>query len=167
MNVKNNIIKTQRLKLKKIKESDFDNLVKLFSDPDVMKYSVSGAFSKEKVREILNNMLKDDNEKNLGVYVVFDKKNDLWMGIVGVAWIEKNKVALVYRFFKEFWEKGYATEALQAFLKYISTNFSSVEVFAYIEEENKSSIKVAKKVGMQFQGKTIFHGIDVFSFKLI
>jgi len=130
-----------------------------------MQYSVSGTFSEEKVQKILKNMMKDESEKQLGVYSVFKQDTNAWMGIVGVAWMEENKVGLVYRFFKKFWGQGYATEALKALLEYIATNFVGLEVWAYIEKENVSSRKVAEKLNLKFQKNSTFHGLPVMCYQ--
>jgi ribosomal-protein-alanine N-acetyltransferase len=59
-------------------------------------------------------------------------------------------VDLGYRFFKEYWGKGFATESAYASLKYGFEKLGMTEIIAKALPENPGSIKVMKKLGMTF-----------------
>ena len=53
---------------------------------------------------------------------------------------------------EEYWGKGIATEALQAFTDYAFSQFDLIRLFAYVFEGNVASTRVLEKVGFTFEG---------------
>ena len=63
---------------------------------------------------------------------------------------EFNEIDLGYRLLPEFWGKGIATEASHAILTYGFDKLKLKRIIAIAMKENKASIRVMEKVGMQF-----------------
>lgn len=164
--MKNLLIETKRLYLTKIKKEDVNDLARLLSDPDVMRYSVKGTCSLEKTESIVFNMLREEEEREISVCSVFEKTTEKWIGIVGLSW-EYDEAIVLYRFFKDYWNKGYASEALDGFLKKACEIFTNFQAYAYIEKKNIASLKVAQKVGMKLQKETVFHNKPVLLYKFL
>ena len=56
-----------------------------------------------------------------------------------------------YHLDKQFWCKGYTSEAAKACLQYAFENYNFEEVFAYQKWTNIPSRRVAEKIGMSFR----------------
>ena len=54
-----------------------------------------------------------------------------------------------YEFAPEFWNRGYATEAVWTVASYTLRNLREPYLFAYARPENWASLAVLKKVGFQ------------------
>ena len=115
----NIIIKTERLVLRKQQESDLDFLIKLWTDPDVTKYT-GGPRQKEKLTESFYK-IQENGENHYDLwYVTLPEKNEP-IGMAGILEkeIENCKYFEVNFFFiKDYWNKGYATEISNEIIKY-------------------------------------------------
>lgn len=162
-----NIVETPRLFLRKLRDDDLSFLVGLFGNPEVMKYSLNGPFSPEKVKIILEKMLWQDKEYGFSACMVVGKETGEPMGICGLWWCDGGSLIMVdfaYRFMPQYWGRGYATEAVQACLDYITTKYPQITLEAYIEKENKASVRVAEKCHMHFVEKTMYHDLPVLKY---
>jgi [ribosomal protein S5]-alanine N-acetyltransferase len=153
-------IETERLLLKRMTEWDLESLASLFADPEVMHFSLRGPCSIEETKEVMEIILENERKYGLGACSVILKETGQWIGFCAL-WRGGDKIDFGYRFLKESWGRGYATEAIKPFLKYVSALFPEVEVYAYITPENKASLRIAEKVGMRFLKKDFYHDIPV------
>ena len=64
---------------------------------------------------------------------------------------EFNEIDLGYRFLPEYWGSGIATEASRAILNYAFDSLKLRKIVAIAIKENKASIRVMEKVGMEFE----------------
>ncbi|KFN01113.1 N-acetyltransferase [Bacillus clarus] len=86
-----------------------------------------------------------------GVWFVIRKEDDIVLGDIGFKGKpnEKHTVEIGYGFIEKYWNKGYATEAVDELMKWA---FLTGEVEAIIAEtllDNHSSIRVLEKLGMK------------------
>ncbi len=67
-----------------------------------------------------------------------------------------------YHIAKDYTGKGYATEALQAFIPYILDKIGIREIYGEVVEENTASHRVLEKSGfvLKFQGIGQYQGVD-------
>tara|TARA_B110000037_G_scaffold31375_1_gene37705 strand:+ start:38 stop:364 length:327 start_codon:yes stop_codon:yes gene_type:complete len=63
-----------------------------------------------------------------------------------------NKGEIYYSLIPEFWNKGFATEAVQAILKYGFVTLNLHRIEAGVATQNLNSIKLLEKVGMTREG---------------
>ena len=70
--MKEMILKTKRLLLRKLKQDDFDDICKLLQDPIVM-YAYEGAFSKKEVQEWLDKQLRRYQNDGFGLWGMIEK----------------------------------------------------------------------------------------------
>lgn len=145
------IIETERLFLRELKLSDTEQLANILSDSETMQYYPE-PFDREKVKNwILWNM---DNYKkyNHGLWAVVTKDSDIFIGDCGITiqQIEEETVPEIgFHIHKEYWNKGYATEAAKACKAYAFEVLNYPKVFSYTTTKNIPSQRVAKKIGMQ------------------
>jgi RimJ/RimL family protein N-acetyltransferase len=78
----------------------------------------------------------------------------------------KQEIELGYRFVKEVWGQGYATESALACKDYGFNELKFTRLISLIDPENMASIKVAEKVGLTLEEKTTFHDHDVLVYSI-
>ena len=89
------------------------------------------------------------------VYPVIVKETQDNVGYVQLCPIENGKWEIGYHIAKKYTGKGYATEAVKAFLPVITELVEASEVYGICLEENKASQAVMRKCGFE----TIFRGV--------
>jgi RimJ/RimL family protein N-acetyltransferase len=146
------IIETERLILREMVLEDAKDMFRLHSNPEVQRYTGEDVITSledipDKIKEFQN------RDKNLGFgrWITILKKENQVVGWSGLAYLpEFNDIDIGYRFLPEYWGIGIATEASRAILSYGFNSLKLKKIIAIAYKENEASIKVMKKVGMQF-----------------
>lgn len=159
------IIETERLILRKMDNGDYSALCKILQDEDVM-YAYEHAFSDDEVDEWLKKQLVRYETDGIGLWAVVLKENGEVIGQCGLTkqlWWGENIVEVGYLFRKDFWHKGYATEAAVACKDYAFNRLGEKRVYSIIRDLNLSSRRVALRNGMKVCGVQVKHyyGIDM------
>ncbi len=155
------IIHSERLSFRKLELSDADQVLRLRSNPEIMKYiprpllnSISEAESHIK---IINDKIEANTDIN---WCVTEKGSDLCIGIMGFyrTQPENYRTELGYMILSEYHNKGYVTEAVQTLLHYAfnTLNFHSIE--AVIDPNNIASERVLQKNGFNKEAHFIENG---------
>tara|TARA_B110000208_G_C11462275_1_gene318836 strand:- start:53 stop:559 length:507 start_codon:yes stop_codon:yes gene_type:complete len=154
------VLITERLILREFELTDAEAMFNLNSDEEVLRYTGDKQF--ESIEDA-NNFFKNypDYEKNgFGRWALVTKGDKEVIGWCGLKKHEDNTVDIGYRIFKNQWNKGYATEASIACLEYGFQVFELDEIIANAATENKASIRVMEKIGMEFQQNMACEGIE-------
>lgn len=159
------IIETERLILRKMDNGDYSALCKILQDEDVM-YAYEHAFSDDEVDEWLKKQLVRYETDGIGLWAVVPKENGEVIGQCGLTkqlWWGENVVEVGYLFRKDFWHKGYATEAAVACKDYAFNRLGEKRVYSIIRDLNLPSRRVALRNGMKVCGVQVKHyyGIDM------
>lgn len=159
------ILETERLYLREMQQSDYQDLCKILQDPEVM-YAYEHAFSDEETQAWLDKQLQRYKEDGFGLWAVILKDTDEMIGQCGLSMQDcdgKQVPEVGYLFRKKFWHKGYATEAAVACKEYAFYTLNIDEVYTIIRDINIASQKVAERNGMKRRGRIIKHyyGIDM------
>lgn len=83
-------LQTERLLLKPTRLADFDDLLALQSDPDVMKY-IGGVQTKEDVKLFLEKTISYQAKHRIGFWSVFEKESHAFIGLAGIFVIMINR----------------------------------------------------------------------------
>lgn len=145
------ILETERLMLREMTQSDFDDLAEMLCDPEVM-YAYERDFSDEDVRQWLDNQLSRYKKYGFGMWSVILKQSGNMIGQAGITmqpYKDGELHEIGYLFKKAFWHNGYATEAARALKKYAFQTLKLDEIFSTIRTNNYPSIAVAKRNGME------------------
>lgn len=154
-----NIIETERTILRNLKTDDAYNFYNLNLDIEVLKYTEDIPFeSIEKAFNFLANY--DQNEKYaVGRMAVIEKKTNEFIGWCGLKYNpEKDEYDIGFRFFRKYWNQGYATETAYKCIEYGFQNLNIKKIVGRAMLDNKASIKVLEKLGMQFEKEFDFDG---------
>jgi RimJ/RimL family protein N-acetyltransferase len=146
------LIETERLLLREITLDDKEDLFKLHSDPEVQKYTGEPVVeSIEEIEKAIRTRISDYGKYGYGRWATFLKNGMHFAGWAGLAYLpEFDEIDLGYRFFPEYWGMGFATEASHAILTYGFDQLELKKIIAIAMKENKASVRVMEKVGMQF-----------------
>ncbi len=140
---------TDRLVLRKMKQSDYDGLCRILQDEEVM-YAYEGAFSDDEVQGWLDKQLIRYEKDGFGLYAVILKETGEMIGQCGLTIQEvpgKQVLEIGYLFRKE----------------YAFTLLEVDEVYSIIRDSNTASQNVAKRNGMTQCGTFVKHyrGVDM------
>lgn len=146
------LIETERLILREITLADKENMLNLYSNPEVQKYTGEPIVeSMAEMEKAIIERIYNYKRYGYGRWATFLKKEMKFVGWAGLAYLpEFDEIDLGYRFLPEFWGKGIATEASKAILTYGFDTLRIDRIIAIAMKENKSSIRVMQKAGMKF-----------------
>ena len=146
------MIETKRLLLRKITLDDKKELFKLHAHPDVQRYTGEPVVeSIEEIEEAIQSRIEDYAHYGYGRWATFLKEEMVFVGWAGLAYLsEFDEIDLGYRFLPEYWGLGIATEVSRAILTYGFDTLKIKKIIAIAMKENKASIRVMEKVGMEF-----------------
>ena len=156
------IAETERLFLRHFHVVDGDALDRVFGDAEVMRYG-NGVQTPEWVRKWLRGCLEDYYQKwGFGLWAVVEKETRDVIGYCGLSRFSdvggQPETEVGYRLVREFWGRGFATEAAAAVRDYGFGTLGLARLIAIIDPRNAASIRVAEKTGMRFEKEVMFQG---------
>ena len=103
--------------------------------------------------ELINNIKKDV------VFEIVENPSKKIVGLIGIHKINWHSRygEIGYWIWKEFWNKGYATEAVRLMLKYAFEYLNLNKIWARVMEPNKASQRVLEKNGFRLVGRLRKH----------
>lgn len=143
--IKTNVVKTERLNIYPLSDSEMDNLIVIELDMDMKKaYSemLDGCKQKPEQRTwytVWNMQLDDESGRSVGD-LCFKGLNSNGMVEIG------------YGIKKEYEGLGYMTEAVTAMARWASEQIGVKYAEAEVEQENKASQRVLEKAGFHLNG---------------
>jgi len=159
------MIETSRLVLRLMDENDLDDMLKIFTDKNVMKCFGLESFSREQMKKWVDRNLDHQKKYGYGLFSGILKSNQELIGDCGLEhteFEEKPCVEIGYDFLSKYWNQGYATEAARAVKDYAVGRLSidSKYLCSFIRKNNKASQRVSEKIGMQKIKEYTVHDTD-------
>jgi RimJ/RimL family protein N-acetyltransferase len=148
------IAETDRLLLRTFGLADLDELAPIMADPEVMRFSDSGAWSRERTVRFLRGCIEDYSEDRwgFGLWAVVHRADGHVIGYCGLSRFDDvdgvPEVELGFRLSRDYWGMGLATEAASAVRKDAFGRLGLTRLISMIEPANTASIRVAEKIGM-------------------
>jgi ribosomal-protein-alanine N-acetyltransferase len=157
------VLETDRLLLREFVMDDLEEFFRLISDPEVTRYTGDGGKTLGEARQGLKErVLQDYRKYGYGRWAAVDKTTGKVIGFAGLKYLDDvGDIDLGYRFFKEHWGKGLATEASKAILAYGFDVFQLQRIIGIADIGNKASIHVLEKVGFRFEKFTTYRDHEV------
>jgi RimJ/RimL family protein N-acetyltransferase len=156
------VIHSDRLTLRPLSIQDLPFLVRLQSDPEVMKHISNGVLrTPEQVgTSVERNLALRKSQPGLGQWIVQESKSGKDIGTLLLrppATKESTSgIEIGFSFLPETWGKGYATEAVRATIEYSTKNLAGERIVALVSESNFASRRVLEKVGMKLLGTATY-----------
>jgi len=151
------IIETDRLLLRTFTINDAALIYELNRDPEVIRYTGDPIRNIQHAKEILEKtILPQYALYNHGRWAVHLKPGHEFIGWCGLkARPERNEIDLGYRFTRNYWGNGYATEAAYACLKHGFEKLGLPRIVGRAMPGNLGSLRVLEKCGMSYIGEEI------------
>jgi len=161
-------IVTERLALRKIKQSDYEEMKIILQDEKLMLVGWGKTYSDEEVQVWIDKIIEQYEDFGYSYYLAVEKSTNVVIGIMGILPVnikETDYIEIAYILKQEFLGKGYAIEGIKACVDYIFNVLNADKYIAQVIPENTSSSKIAERLGMKviddymrnYNGKDVFH----------
>lgn len=155
-------IETARLYLRQFTPNDLDDLYRIYSDSEVMKYIGKGVRTRTETETAIYNILEHWEQNNFGMWALVHKIDRKIIGRCGLVFLDKTpEIELGYALDKVYWNQGLATEASFASLNYGFQILKLQRIVAIARPENLASQRVMQKVGMKYEKNARYYETDV------
>jgi RimJ/RimL family protein N-acetyltransferase len=140
-------MKTTRTILTPLSTSDFEEIMKMYEDPDCFKFiRPQQGLTRPEYEAFLKKKLAN-NDPVVGFWTVRSIETGEFIGNANLyPFPGKDLEHLGALFQKKFWNQGYATEVLTELVKHAATK-GLKEVYGVVEEGNKTSERLMEKLG--------------------
>jgi len=150
---------TERLKLRKLKKQDANDIFEYTSVREISKYlSWSAHESIEETYKFIDQTIAEYNVNKTrytwGIELVGEKKIVGVVSIFNISYVSK-RVEVSYILNSNYQGQGYMSEALSGVVNFIFNEVGFIRFEARCSEDNKSSEKVMKSLGMNYEGKLL------------
>ncbi len=155
------LAKTKRLIIRTWTTDDIAPYAKIIADPDVMKFIGTGQVrTAQEAEAYINKCMDNISKTGWARFAVADKKTEELLGFCGYS-NYNNELDFGWRYAKKHWNKGYGTEAAQAVLDLGIHTFKFPRIVCISYPENRGSIRIIEKIGMQFEKDIMLNGNSV------
>ena len=144
------ILETERLVLREMKQTDFQDLAEILQNSKVM-YAYEHDFSDNDVQVWLDRQINRYKKYGFGLWAIILKNTNEMIGQAGLTmqpYKNTEVLEIGYLLKEKFWHRGYAREAAMGCKKYAFENLNRDKVCSVIKADNLASIKVAESIGM-------------------
>lgn len=157
-------LETERLLLRPFTMDDKELIFEVMKDRELFEYTPDEPWqSIEAADEFIRLALwlcDSEYETFKHFFAITEKESGKIIGICGVGGIEydRSENEVFYHIGKDYWGKGYATEAVEAILQYAFEQLGLSKVIGAVHLGNSASIRVMEKIGLKRIG--IISGLD-------
>lgn len=152
-------IETDRLIVRPLCMDDLAGMYAMDSDAEVHRY-VGGKPTQhiEDEARVIEMVMKQYEELGIGRWAVIEKATGTFAGWTGFKRITEpvngfvNHLDFGYRFARQYWGKGFATESGVASLRYGIDKMGLMDIHAMTDVNNAASRHVLEKLGFEFRG---------------
>lgn len=143
-------IPTERLLIRNLTASDYTAYFKIFGNPNIALYDdflpITEEDAVQNITDIIANYEANHHEQEFAVALVPENNT------IGILYMchEMARILIGYHFNENYQGKGYAIEAVKAFINWITDNYDQ-KIEALVDYQNLPSIKLLQKSGFQFQ----------------
>jgi RimJ/RimL family protein N-acetyltransferase len=147
-------IETERLTLRRYVEDDYDDLLKLQTNPDVTRYLLYDVRTPEQVKEALTGRLADvpmDTDGQALTVAVIQRETGRHVGEVVLFMnnVEQRTGEIGYVFHPEFHGQGFAAEAAIQYLRLGFEELGLHRIIARLDARNTGSVNLLKRLGLR------------------
>lgn len=162
-------LETDRLQLRTMQPADFDALLLIFTDPNVMADLASAPFDRSQMARWLQRHLEHQAHHGFGVLSVIHKGTGLLIGDCGLERMgldDQSVVELGYDFRSDYGGQGLATEAARAVRDHELQVLGLPGLVSLIPVGNHASGRVGEKIGMTHQAEITRSAIRYWKYAL-
>jgi RimJ/RimL family protein N-acetyltransferase len=143
----------KRLRLRAIERSDIPTFVRWFNDPEVRHYlEMLMPMSQAQEERWFEAHLERGDSHIFGIETL----DGLLIGNIGLSdidWRNRRAVLGIVIGEKEYWGKGYGTEAIMALLRFVFENMNLQRVDLKVFDYNQRAVRCYEKCGFKLEGR--------------
>ena len=143
---------TTRLTLRPYRMGDLDLIASLYEDAEVTAYTKLGRRTRAESEAILQTYVDLWNTREFGMWAMFRRVDDAFVGECGVFLLATGEAALRYALPKSAWGQGFAPEAVQATTDDLFARAAVPHLLSIVQARNTSSRRVMEKAGWRVDG---------------
>lgn len=158
------ILTSPRLRYEPFADEHFAGLHAMNSDPDVMRYLLGRPETPDETRAMIARVRTRWAEWGYSWWAFIEQDSGELVGAGGIQHLRLERSApheIGWRLRREFWGKGYATEAALTLADYAFTVLDAPRLCAIRHPDNTASQRVMERLGMRYVGREPCDGIDV------
>lgn len=158
------MIETNRCKIDRLQDSDYEKVRELFTNEKVRKF-LGGIVSPASFNSSFYNMLNCN--ENSYYWVARLKHNN---EIIGLVSLDKHhdgfSTEVSYQFMPQYWGYGYAEEVIRRIIDYAFNELMIKKIVAETQSANKASCKLLQKIGMNLEQVVSRFGAEQYIFSI-
>lgn len=152
------VLETERLVMRKWRESDLESYAAQRSDPELMRY-IGKPLTAQEVRDDFHREVNQWQTLGYGCFIATLAGTGVPVGFAGLWHPEDlDEPELCWSLFPGHFGKGYATEAADAALVWAAKELGLPPLMSFIHPDNAPSHAVALRLGAERQADTTFRG---------
>lgn len=143
-------LETERLRLRAFIPVDLEALHPILSNAEVVKHlgvKEGVPLTKDETEDILNSAITGWQRQGFSRWAVIDKVSGQLIGLCGFR-SHEGMPELLYVLSKPWWNRGLASEAARACLRFGFEELKFKQIIAFTRRDNISSLRVLEKLGM-------------------
>jgi RimJ/RimL family protein N-acetyltransferase len=155
-------LQTDRLALREMSLEDLDFVAAMLADHQVMRFYPK-CYTREESASWVARQIERYARDGHGLWLVLERESGEPVGQVGLTLQDVNGVLqpeVGYLVHHPFWRRGFAAEAAAATRDHAFVGLGLPRVVSLIRPENLPSQAVARRIGMEPEGRAMHAGID-------
>jgi ribosomal-protein-alanine N-acetyltransferase len=162
---------SERLTLRSFTGSDAIPLHRIMGQSQILRYFPNSTPPElDRVERLVNFQLEHWEQYGYGwwaIDVIEEKEIGRFIGWAGLQFLpDTDEVEVAYMLERDYWGRGLATEAANEALRYGFDQLKVDEIVGIVHPENAASIRVIEKLGMVFDTRKPYFGMDCFRYVL-
>lgn len=146
---------TPRLRLRRITPADAEDIYRIFSDDEVLRYDDVDPFaSLEYAVQFIHWVDRRFEHRDSVRWGLALRSDDRVIGTLGFPLFDDRgfRAVVGYELNRDYWRRGFMSEALQAAIRYAFTELNVNRIEALVLPQNRASIGLLEKTGFQQEG---------------
>jgi RimJ/RimL family protein N-acetyltransferase len=145
-------IETSRLTIRSFRETDIAGYAAIVADPEVTRFLAGGSpHSYDQAAAYVRECIESEAREGFARYAVLLGETGELIGFCGFK-RRGEDIDFGWRYAREAWGQGYATEAAAAVLDHGANTLGLSRIVAQSATENVGSVRVMEKIGLRFEG---------------
>jgi ribosomal-protein-alanine N-acetyltransferase len=155
------IVETQRLILRPWLVDDADALLSILQEKDILRYfPPTEPRTIHQVRKYISFHHKHWQQHGYGHWAVIERESGRLIGWNGLEYLpETDETEVAYLLSREFWGRGYASEAGLAAVRFGLDQAGLRQIIGLVHPENIASRRVLEKCGLRFVDCKTYFGM--------
>jgi [ribosomal protein S5]-alanine N-acetyltransferase len=145
-------LESDRLIFSKFAKKDTEQLFKIRSDKQVMKFmDIILLNNPSQAKTLIKSIIKDFNEKRGITWSIVDKDTKKIIGTYGFWRLvrQHNYAEIGFSLLSEYWGKGFMTETFKTLVEFGFNKMQLHRLEANVNPQNENSIKILERVGFR------------------